>query len=247
MKNSILMIMLITVFWMSLANLHSENELLDNSQFSPITLTNHVEYNDSKFNNAIDGCGFLLKTKKANLAVTCKHALWVAKSDVMKYISFEGTLKEWRMQRKDDTLKYVITEKLINENKEEEIGEANVQKDYLIFSIKENKSDVKPLLIRETPLVEGEDVFLVGWSFGDKTGAQRIHKMKYYKEIGNKILLEMNETKNLAGMSGAPVVDKDGLLVGIVSDFYFEDATQKWFYSPCSTKYLKEMLGKYGY
>ncbi|MBU0475657.1 MAG: hypothetical protein KKF62_16025 [Bacteroidetes bacterium] len=71
-------------------------------------------------------------------SVTCKQSLWVAKSKEMKVVHFEGTLKKWRLRRKDDTTKYVIMNKFLNEDKNELIRENNVNADYLIFSIKEN-------------------------------------------------------------------------------------------------------------
>ena len=210
--------------------------------FPLIAMTNHVEYFDSTANNPLAGCSFLLETQKGNFAVTCKHSLWVAKSEVMKGVHFEGTLKEWRMRRKDDTTKYVITDKLLNEDRNELIGENNVNSDYLLFSIKENNSDVKPLKLRETKLTMGEPVYIVGWSFADKAGPQRVYNAKYFKSIENRILIEHEDNRNIAGTSGAPVVDADGNLVGIVSNYTFDKETQKWYGSPCSTEYLRKIL-----
>jgi hypothetical protein len=205
-------------------------------------MTNYVEFRDTKFNNALAGCAFLLESENEIFAVTCKHALWVAKSDTMKHIHFEGTLKEWRMRRKDDSMKYVIVDKLLNEDTEELIGEDVIHKDYLVFTIKENNSDVKPVKIRETKIKRGEDLYLVGWSFKDKTGTQKIYRGKFYKSIQDHILIEMKDNNDLAGLSGSPVLDKEGLLVGIVSNFTFDEETKLWYNSPCSTEYLKEVI-----
>ncbi len=211
-------------------------------KFPLFTMINHVEFYDSTANNPLAGCSFLLETEKGIFAVTCKHALWVAKSKEMKGVHFEGTLKEWRMQRKDDSTKFVITDKLLNEDRNELIGESNVNADYLVFSIKENKSDVTPVRLRETELKQGEPVYIVGWSFADKTGPQRIYNAKYYKNIESHILIEHGDDSNLAGTSGGPVVDSDGNLVGIVSNYTFDEETQKWYGSPCSTEYLKKII-----
>jgi len=231
--------LIITILFLA-NNLFCQNNN-QNIKFPPVTMTNFVEFNDSKFNNPIAGCSFLVATIKDTFAVTCKHALWVAKSDEMKCISFENTLKQWRMQRKDDTTKYVITDKLLNENKNELIGEENVNSDYLVFSIRENHSDVKPLKLRTTGLEENETLFIVGWTFQDRIGEQRIYEVKYVKSLANKILVEM-PALNLAGTSGSPVLDKNGLLVGIVSNYTQDAETQKWYGSPCNTNYLMKIV-----
>ena len=222
----------------------NENNNGDNfeKKFPPITLTNYVEFNDSKFNNPLAGCAFLLDTEKDTLAVTCKHALWVAKSDTMKYVHFENTLKEWRMRRKDDSAKYILADKLLNESREELINEDVVHKDYLVFTIKENYSDVKPLKVRKTEIKTGEKLYLVGWTFQDKSGPQRIYKGKFFKKSESHILIEMDTNANLAGLSGSPVLDGNGLLVGIVSNYTFDKETNKWYNSPCSIDYLNTVI-----
>jgi hypothetical protein len=213
--------------------------------FPPITLINQVTFTDSAFNNPIAGCAFLLENDCDMFAVTCKHALWVAKSDKMKFVHFEGTLKEWEMRRKDDSTNYVITDKLLNENQTELIGENNVHSDYLVFTIKENHSDVKPVKLRTGELIKDEPLYLVGWSFADKSGPQRVYRAKFHKSIKDHILIEMPENKNLAGMSGSPVLDADGQLVGIISNYTYDDETKKWYGSPCGTDYLKAVLKSY--
>ena len=175
--------------------------------FPKTTLTNRVTFHDSKFNNPLAGCAFLVDVGFDTLAVTCKHALWVAKSDEMKGIHFEGTLKEWRMQRKDDTTKYLIVDRLINTNRDELIGEQNVEKDWLIFTIKENKSDVVPLRIFTGELHTGDTINHIGWSFKNKTGSQRVHTSIYHKSIPNHILanwISKPTDEHGGGLSGSP-------------------------------------------
>lgn len=207
----------------------------------PVTMINKVSYRDQRFDNYIAGCAFLVDTGKRIVAVTCKHALWVAKTDKMKFVSFGDELKEWRMQRKDDTLRYVVTDKLLNEDKNELIGEGNVNTDFLVFSIKENKSDIKPLKIRKTELKQGESLYMVGWTFQDKKGSQRVYLGDYAGKQGTHLLMNV-EMMNLAGLSGAPVIDADGNLVGIVSNYYNDEIAGKWYFSPCSASELQKIL-----
>lgn len=215
-----------------------------NKDWPNIAMINNVEYKNPKFNNEIAGCAFLIEYKGDTLAVTCKHSLWVAKSDKMKYVDFEGSLKSWVMHPKNDLSKKIIADELININNEELIGENNLNSDWLIFKIKENKTDIKPLTIRSSPLIKGEKLFEVGWSFKDKTGPQRVNEYTYHKTIGEKILVEdvvkTNETG--AGLSGSPIIDQNGELVGITSNFTIDPENQQYYKSPNSTKYLMKIL-----
>ncbi len=236
-KNLLVLIsLLICVYCLS-----GETKTSQCPDFPNIALTNNVSFLDSTFNNTLAGCAFLVKTPKNILAVTCKHSLWVAKTDKMKAISFEGQLKEWRMQVKNDSTSFLICGNLINEDSSELIGEENVNSDYLIFFIKENHSQVKPLTVRNTDLIKGEPVYFIGWSFLDKTGPQKIYTGTFVKKTANHLLIDM-PYQNMAGMSGGAVIDKKGELIGIVSNYYYDETEQKWYISPCDTTYLKKII-----
>ena len=60
-----------------------------------------------------------------------------------------------------------------------------------MFSIRENKSKVKALEIRMTPLVAGEKLYVVGWTRKMESGEQRVYEFEYQKTIGNRILLKI--------------------------------------------------------
>ncbi len=217
-------------------------------QFSATALVNSVSFQDSSFNNSLAGCGFLIQTEDDILACTCKHALWVAKTDAMNGIHFEGSLQSWIMHPKFDTEQTIITDKLLNTNRDEAIGPENVNADWLVFSISRNNSNVTPLVIRNEPLIEGEPLFAIGWAFKDREGSQRVYPYEYYKTVGNKLLLRNPRPQtNRAGLSGGAIVDSQQRLVGIVSDFTADPDSGQMFFSPCSTEYLKKVLQAAGY
>jgi len=211
--------------------------------FPPIALVNRVTFKDPKFNNDLAGCAFLVEHAGTLYACTCKHALWVAKSETMKGIHFEDTLQEWRMERKDDSREWVRAGRLLNADRNEPIGPENVNADWLIFEIQENHSRVQPLRLRSAPMVPGEPLFAIGWSFKDKEGPQRVYQGRYLKTQGTKVLIEaLADPPNKAGMSGGAVVDREGRLVAIVSDFTRDAETGSWCDSPCSADYLAQFL-----
>ncbi|MDZ7935308.1 MAG: hypothetical protein U5M51_10160 [Emticicia sp.] len=55
----------------------------------------------------------------------------------------------------------VVVDKLLNEHKNESLKSENLyEKDWLVFSIKENRANVIPLEFKEKPLVKGEKTFM---------------------------------------------------------------------------------------
>jgi hypothetical protein len=156
----------------------------------------------------------------------------------------EKTVKSWTMFRMDNKQERVITHKLINENPAESLADQlTYDNDFLIFSIKQNHSTVKPLEPRTTALVPGEKLYVIGWTRTMEEGAQRVYEFEYYKTIGHRILLkELIVPPYFGGLSGAPVVDEQGFLVGLVSGGTPDPVTGTRFFSPCSIENLLEAL-----
>ena len=63
-------------------------------------MINQIEYTDK--NHPVAGCGFLLDTGDEILAATAKHILTYFKSETMESVSFQKTLKLWKMFPKNN-------------------------------------------------------------------------------------------------------------------------------------------------
>ncbi|WP_027136737.1 trypsin-like peptidase domain-containing protein [Gaetbulibacter saemankumensis] len=190
----------------------------------PIGLINSVTYLDSSFNNPNAANGFLVNYENQTYGITAKHVLVVAKTEEMEFIDFEGGLKEWKMHPKNDTTKYIVMDKLLNSNRKDSLTWSYISnnrdsyEDWLIFSVKENKSKYKPLKFRNKQLMKGENLYVIGWSYSDTIGPQRVYEYIYDKTEKNyHHLIQKNGPTSLAGLSGAPIVDEKGKLVGLVS------------------------------
>lgn len=201
---------------------------------TPIGLINNVSYNNSEFDNPNASNGFLVKHNKATYAITAKHILMIAKSDKMQFVDFAGELKQWKMHPKNDSSSYVVLDELLSTNQKDSLTWSymdtnwDTYNDWLVFSIKENNTKHKPLKFRKTPLMKGEKVYAVGWSYGDKTGAQRVYAYTFDEIEGNYLnLIQVTGPPSLGGLSGTPIVDEKGDLVGLVSSGWEDEETQK--------------------
>ena len=208
-------------------------------QWPQIAMINKIEYVDKSF--PVAGCGFLLDTGTGVYAVTAKHVLVYFKSDKMKSVSFGDTLGSWKMYPKNKPEDAVIVDRLINENVDEPLDELPPAKnDWLIFSIKEKSDNIQPLKFRTGELQPGERVFIVGWRYTDKNCTQRIHEGEVVRLLdGSYLVSTVSLADNtMPGLSGAPVIDSNGHLVGIMCRKH-EKMEQ-----PSSTEYPRAILSK---
>lgn len=215
-------------------------------------LINNVSYKDSNFNNSNASNGFLVQFENKTYGITAKHVLMIAKTDKMKFVDFEGALEQWKMHPKDDTTKYVILDQLLSTNRKdlltwEYMGDNwETYNDWLVFSIKENDTNHKQLKFRGSPLNKGENLYAIGWTYKDTIGAQRTYEYKFDKTEGNyHNLIQIKGPKNLGGLSGAPIVDEKGKLVGLVSSGWEDEKTKETILQATSVdniiKFLEEL------
>jgi len=188
----------------------------DPSEWPHISMVNQIDYADAHF--PVAGCAFLVDTGSEILGVTAKHVLRYFKSETMNSVSFRGTLKEWRMFPKDDPAIVVVVDELLNEDEEESLRDFPSGEDWLLFTLREVPEDVQPLRLRSTPLQEGEPVFIVGWRYTD-TGPQKIYSGSFAGREDGSILISTDALvdNRTPGLSGAPVIDADGSVIGLMS------------------------------
>jgi len=183
----------------------------------PITMINEITYTD--MHHPIAGCAFLLDLGSDTLAVTAKHILTFFKSESMNSVSFRNRLESWKMYPKDHPDDGVLVDRLLNEDEGESIERVPSPGDWLLFTIKEKSPHIQVLQPRETPLQEGEPVFIVGWRYSDKDCPQVIYKGAFVRSEGETHIIstERLSDNTMPGLSGSPVVDARGRVIGLMS------------------------------
>jgi hypothetical protein len=87
----------------------------------------------------------------------------------------------------------------------------------LDLDAKEPKYPATPLKVRQKPLARGEKVFVVGVRYDNEKNTQEIFPGKITDPGRGLIEGTLDAPANLEGFSGAPIVDADGHVVGLVT------------------------------
>lgn len=176
-----------------------------------ILLTNSYQVNDSYGRGA---SSFLILGEADTLLCTAKHLLG---SDMgirpeVKPSAFDEALKYWYVFPRNDkitddslTIRSIVTQ------------EQNEKDIILLKGDFSKKHHIQPLRPRFTKLVIGEELYLIGCEYRDTDCHQRKYSVIMDSYEGREIVVQPDDELNFSGFSGAPVIDKKGFVVGILS------------------------------
>ena len=191
------------------------------------------------------GTGFLIDTGEDTLAVTAKHVLWVAKTLTLNRVDINDVLQKWLMHPKGNPKDSVIIDQLINTDTTEILQGENAtiaQRDWLVFSTKYVSSNIQPLKIRYTPVIEGEKIYYFGCPYDDEQCV--IEEAKVLEVKGNRIIFSKPPFANVGGASGSPIVDAQGYLIGILGGSSVNVENGEPALYGITTHYLKKVLNQ---
>ncbi|MDZ7738851.1 MAG: hypothetical protein U5K32_07280 [Bacteroidales bacterium] len=188
------------------------------SEWPDIVFTNDIIFRETTYEGV--GNSFLVDTGNDTLGITCKHIFLVFNHEELPVIDLGENFVEWKAYTKEDKDRYMIFGEMINKNRDEAVDDFNTLKsrDWLIFETGDIPDSFTPLKIRTRPLQKNEIIYCVGWPYRQKEGVPSLVKMKVFSNEGPYYYVNtLTENVDPGGLSGSPVIDTNGYLVGIVS------------------------------
>jgi hypothetical protein len=190
------------------------------SDWPDFVLSNDIAFADTTFSYLANA--FVVDTGADTVGVTCKHIFMVLQnlrgtSSVALGDDFLG----WTLRSSRDSTRMLRTQRLINEDPNESIGDfAGIKdRDWLIFELSDWDEGVYPLKVRYTAVKPGEVVYAIGRSRqGRHQPDPVLSPLRVYRTTPNYYYVDpLDPEIDAVATSGSPVTDQNGYLVGLVS------------------------------
>lgn len=187
--------------------------------------------------------GFLIDAGRDTLAATAKHVLWIARPKDLSTVDINNRLERWIMHPKGNLRDSVVIGRLINSDTSEILqgpGSSITQRDWLVFTTRYVSPNIQPLSPRYAPLQPDEKIWYFGCPYDDPTCSMQATEV--IEVEGNRIVFRKPDGVAVGGASGSPLVDTNGLLVGILSGSAVARSTGEPALYGLSTAYLQKVL-----
>ncbi|GAA4046662.1 hypothetical protein GCM10022409_35900 [Hymenobacter glaciei] len=199
-------------------------------------LTNDAEFTDGQ---RLEGASaFLVQVGQKQYAVTAKHLLGedggIEPQKTPSQLNKE--IVAWKLfarQRTTDTLQIG---QLLNTLDSD-------SSDALVFSLKSTTTTYHALTPRYDAPAKDEEVYLIGCPYAEAGCTQNRYPVRVVETSPTAYLLTENESPNLSGFSGCPVVDKQGRVIGLLSSsLKYESGEKLTLITPIGVvkRYLQE-------
>lgn len=196
----------------------SEKEALfniNNLLKKQILLTNHAQFTNGR--NLSGASGFLIKYQGANFAVTARHLLGEAGGiqPEVKINELEKNLLNWEISPRVVSNAVRETVKLSIKG----LDFSDSINDIVLLKVTSDIFDLGILNPKYDLPTVGENLFLIGCPYSERQCKQNFYQVKFVEFVPDKSYLacEINSGVNLAGFSGAPLVNGKGEVVGVLS------------------------------
>jgi hypothetical protein len=221
MKHAVLIFLLVMVV-MKFAAGQSIGDPISFIPWKKVVLSNDAEFKAGKLNG---GSGFLIKYKNDTIACTARDFTGTTYTrGKMLYIKdFANEMKYWRMYVSDDPSQYVVLDSLFQKERiEKKYSIFLYSAYYLTFSLKQKNKNLIPLEPDVRRIPNKDTLYIVGYD--------RDHNLKIVpgvvemalneKYAETEIRLKTDFFLYYTNFVGAPIVDKNGKVVGLVNRAY---------------------------
>ena len=218
---------------------------------SPVTTALISGVNDVQFSGANEqrclGSGVVLEHRGRLFGVTAKHVLLMHKGAPLASTDIQPTLDHWRLRDPrgagPNGLKFG---RLLNGNGAEAMTEKVLERDFFVFELADAGGFTPLRLSSQEPKI-GDVLQAVGCSYKtEKTCAQDVYSGSVVGRNGDNLLMDLGPQplRQLFGLSGSPLLNATGELVGMVSNI-LPDAAGTMRFAPIDTRQLREFLKTY--
>lgn len=206
---------------------------------------NAITFLDSTKSNMFVGSGFVLQEGGRLYGVTAKHVLLVAGHPALKTIHPGPLVRSWTMRAANSPQPPVAFGRLLNADSTETLGIEVLKRDALVFAIA-SAGPFTPVKLASESLKPGDSVFVAGCSYQTEMSCtQNVVAGTYVERAGVNLLIDLGDTPlaSMGGMSGGPVVNTRGELVGITSQS-MNDSRGVARFAPVDLSYLRSVLAR---
>jgi len=209
--------------------------LKDFSKAPQIALMNEAYMKGKK--SMIGASSFLITYKGKSYGVTAKHLIEESGSGYrpsIKPSELNTVCASWQMYPRTVERNFIKMGKLLTTNDE-------MKEDILIFSIEDSSaSTLKGLNVR-TSLQPPVDVWIVGCPYSEEDCKQNLYKASVYTTSNGVIVAENVQPQvDMRGFSGAPVLDENGDIVGVLTGC----GDEKYIFITPLIKLLQKTVGE---
>lgn len=187
-------------------------------EWPQIVLTNKAKF---KGHSGLEGASaFLVKTYDGRtLAATAKHLIGEAGGvePPIPVAKLNGVIRSWRMHPRTVPDRFIEVEKIGTDG----LNQDNL--DWLLLTLKGSPKEMPAtaLQIRQKPVQVGEKVFLIGCPYAEPKCKQNVYKGKVIERAHeDRFAFDLDPPVDLRGFSGAPIIDRDGYLVGVMTVWF---------------------------
>lgn len=194
------------------------------------------------------GSGFIVQHNKKTYAITAKHVLLETMDQGIKSIDLTEHVKQWQLAPFNEDTGVVKLGQLLNANDKENLDINVLQDDWLLFDVVLNDSALKPLKLADKPLKTGESIRVYGCNYSNQNNCkQEQYKGTFERQADANLLikLDLSDLSQLRGLSGAPVLNRNKEVVGIVSNVLPDEANGGFYFAPFGVAAVRAFLNSH--
>ncbi len=208
---------------------------------------NAITFKPSQVTKDFVGSAFLINHDSKTYGVTAKHVLLETMDQGLNSISTHGHIENWELRPFNENTGVVKLGQLLNDDAKEKLDIEVLQDDWLVFDVMSNESNLEILKLASKPLQKGEPVTVYGCNYSNQKVCQQNQLNGHYVKtagVNLMIKLETDDMSQLRGLSGAPVLNQQHEVVGIVSNVVPDEDNGGMYFAPFSIETVKKFLSK---